>query len=236
VKAIRILKRIQPPGFASKDITAVKKTALCGLILVVVFTLVSCAGASRQQRGTAIGTGVGAGLGAIVGQAIGHNTEGTLIGAGIGALVGGITGNQIGGYMDRQEQDLRDAMAASEAASIQRTEEVLTATFKSEILFDFDSAILRPAAYTEITRVAGILRKYPYTTITVEGHTDSRGSEVYNQELSERRAQAVKGALVQQGVDSMRIQAIGYGESQPISSDDDLNRRVNIVIAPTAQG
>ena len=213
-----------------------KKMALHIFLIVVVFTLVSCAGASRQQRGTAIGTGVGAGVGAIVGEAIGHDTEGTLIGAGIGALVGGITGNQIGAYMDRQEQDLRDAMAASEAASIRRTEEVLTATFRSEILFDFDSAALKPGAYTEIARVAGVLRKYPQTTITVEGHTDSRGSEVYNQALSERRAQAVKAALVQQGVNSRRIQAIGYGESQPISSDDDLNRRVNIVITPTAQG
>jgi len=213
-----------------------KKMTLHILIVVAAFTLVSCAGASRQQKGTAIGTGVGAGLGAIVGQAIGHNTEGTLIGAGIGALVGGITGNQIGGYMDRQEQDLRAAMAESEAASIRRTEEVLTATFRSEILFDFDTAALKPAAYTEIARVAGVLRKYPQTAITVEGHTDSRGSEVYNQELSERRAQAVKTALVQQGVYSGRIQAIGYGESQPISSNEDLNRRVNIVITPTAQG
>ena len=69
-----------------------------------------------------------------------------------------------------------------------------------------------------------------------EGHTDTRGSEVYNQQLSQRRAEAVKQALVQRGVDPTRIQAIGYGETQPVSSSDAMNRRVNIVIDPIRQG
>jgi outer membrane protein OmpA-like peptidoglycan-associated protein len=134
--------------------------------------------------------------------------------------------------MDRQEQELRAAMAASEAASIQRTQNVLTATFKSGVLFDFDSSTLKPGAYAEMDRVAGILNKYPQTTIRVEGHTDATGSEAYNQVLSEKRAQSVKNALTQRSVDPMRIQTVGYGESQPISSDDAMNRRVNIVIIP----
>jgi outer membrane protein OmpA-like peptidoglycan-associated protein len=134
--------------------------------------------------------------------------------------------------MDRQEQELRAVMAASEAANIQRTQDVLTATFKSEVFFDFDSASLKPGGFAEIGRVSGVLNKYPQTTIRVEGHTDSKGSETYNQTLSERRAGAVKNALVQQGVDGMRIIPIGFGESQPISSNDAVNRRVNIVIIP----
>jgi outer membrane protein OmpA-like peptidoglycan-associated protein len=79
------------------------------------------------------------------------------------------------------------------------------------------------------------LNQYPQTTIRVEGHTDASGSAAYNQELSERRALAVKNVLVQQGVDSRRIDAVGYGESQLISSSPAMNRRVSIVINPVRQ-
>ncbi|RJQ57383.1 MAG: OmpA family protein [Desulfobacteraceae bacterium] len=221
------------------------------VLLAAAVALMSCAGATRQQKGAAIGTGVGAGVGAVLGQAIGRNTAGTLIGAGIGALAGGVAGSGIGSYMDRQERELKDAVAATEAAairrtndavasaelaSVQRTNDVLTATFRSEVLFDYDSAALHPGAYTELGRVATVLNRYPDTAITVEGHTDSRGSEAYNQQLSERRAQAVRSALIQRGVDSGRIRALGLGETQPISSNDAINRRVNIVIEPIAKG
>jgi outer membrane protein OmpA-like peptidoglycan-associated protein len=202
------------------------------LCLALAMCFYSCAGPTHQQRGAKTGVLIGAAGGAILGQVIGRNTEATLLGAGIGAAVGGLSGHQIGAYMDRQEQELRAALAASEAASIQRTQDVLTATFQSEVMFDFDSATLKPGAYAEIGRVANVLNRYPQTTIRVEGHTDSKGSEQYNQDLSQRRAQAVKDALTQRGVDSRRIQTIGFGESQPISSSDAMNRRVNIVIIP----
>ena len=202
------------------------------LILALALSLASCAGQTQQQKGTAIGAGVGAGLGAILGQAIGGNTEGTLIGAGIGAALGGVAGNQVGRYMDQQEQDLRNAIGASEAASIRREEDILTATFKSEAFFDYNSSSLKPGAYTEISRVSSILNKYPHTRIQIAGHTDSKGSEQYNLDLSNRRAEAVKNALVQRGVDPMRIEAIGYGESMPISSSDAMNRRVEVIIVP----
>ena len=201
--------------------------------LALAIGLFSCAGPTHQERGTKTGALIGAAGGAILGQIIGRNTEATLLGAGIGAAVGGISGHQIGAYMDRQEQELRAAMAASEAASIRRTQNVLSATFQSEFLFDFDSSTLKPGAYREIGRVANVLNNYPQTTIRVEGHTDSKGSEAYNQTLSERRAQAVKSALTQTGVNLARIQIVGFGESQPISSDDAMNRRVVIVIIPT---
>ena len=223
-----------------------KKAIAVTITISMVLMLLSCAGASKQEQGTGMGAGVGAAVGAILGQAIGRNTEATLLGAGIGAVVGGIAGNQVGAYMDRQERDLRSAIGASdartgsaiasvEAASVRRDQDILTATFKSEVFFDLDSSTLKPGAYSELSRVADVLKKYPETRISVEGHTDSRGAETYNQQLSERRANAVKATLSQMGVDERRIQAVGYGESQPISTTDAMNRRVNIVIIPVVR-
>ncbi|MCP4114798.1 MAG: OmpA family protein [Desulfobacteraceae bacterium] len=200
--------------------------------LAMALMLVSCAGTTQTERKTKEGVLVGAGLGAILGQVIGGDTEGTLVGAGIGAAIGGLAGSQVGAYMDRQEQALRSAVAASEAASIQRSQNVLTATFKSSAFFDFDSAILKPGAYAELDRVARVLRDFPQTRIQVEGHTDATGSAQYNMKLSERRAQAVGNALIQRGVDPLRMDTMGFGESQPVSSSNAANRRVNIVIIP----
>ncbi len=213
-----------------------KRTTTTLVSLFFLISMFSCAGPTQQERGTKTGALIGAAGGALLGQAIGRNTTATILGAGIGAAIGGVAGNQIGAYMDRQEQELRAAMAESEAASIQRTQNVLTATFKSEVMFDFDSSTLKPGAYREMDRVAGILNKYSQTMIRVEGHTDSKGSEAYNQTLSEKRAMAVKNALTQRSVDPVRIQTVGYGESQPISSNDAINRRVNIVIIPIEAG
>ena len=202
------------------------------VILPLTLCLISCAGSTHKQSGLKTGALLGAATGAILGQVIGKDTESTLIGTGIGAALGSLSGHQIGAYMDRQEGTLRAAVAGSAAASVQRTQDVLTTTFQSEVLFDFASAALKPGAYVEMGRVADVLNNYPQTTIRVEGHTDAQGSEDYNQGLSEKRALAVKNALVQRGVDSGRIQTVGFGESQPISSSDAMNRRVNIVIMP----
>jgi outer membrane protein OmpA-like peptidoglycan-associated protein len=208
-----------------------KKMRLTVLLILSLF-IVSCAGTTNQESKTKEGVLVGAGVGAILGQVIGGNTEGTLIGAGIGAALGGVAGNQIGAYMDRQEADLRNVMAASESASVTRSQNVLTATFKSNMFFDTNSSILKPGAYSQLDRVSKVLRDYPQTRIRVEGHTDSKGAAAYNMTLSERRAQAVADALVQRNIDPSRMQVMGFGESQPVSSSDADNRRVNIVIIP----
>ena len=213
-----------------------KKTTSIFVAGIFMMTLLSCAGATRQQKGTATGAAIGGVIGAGLGQAIGRDTKGTLIGAGIGAALGGIAGNQIAAYMDRQEQELRGAMAESDAVNIQRTQDVLSATFKGDIFFDVNSSTLKPGAYSEIDRISKVLNNYPQTTIRVEGHTDSTGPADYNQRLSEKRAETVKNALVQREVDSSRINAVGFGESQPISSNNATNRRVSIVIVPIQQG
>ena len=212
-----------------------KKAMILIISLALCVSLAGCAGVTHQESKAKTGVLIGSAGGAILGQVIGKNTESTLLGAGIGALLGGLAGNQIGAYMDRQEQALRDATAASEAVSIRRSRDVLTATFKSDIFFDFDSSTLKSGSYAEIGRVANVLNQYPQTTIRVEGHTDETGPEEYNMALSERRAEAVKNALVQRGVDPRRIQTVGFGESQPVSSDNAANRRVNIVIIPISQ-
>lgn len=207
------------------------------VIALSVFTMISCASLdTKEKKGTAVGAGVGAAVGAGLGQAIGGNTEGTLIGAAIGTVVGGIAGNRIGAYMDAQERELRDALAYSEAASIQREQDVLTATFKGDVFFDFDSATLKPGAYDELDRVAQVLNNYPSTRIRIEGHTDQSGSETYNMTLSQRRAESVRNALTARNVMSGRMDTIGFGESKPISSDPAQNRRVRVVIIPVRQG
>ncbi len=214
-----------------------KKRSLVLIIVILAIFNFGCAGMdTRQGKGTAWGTGIGALGGAALGQAIGKNTEGTLIGAAAGALLGGLVGNRVGAYMNQQEAALREVAAYSEAVAIARSQDVLMATFKGEFFFVTSSAELLPGAYAEIDRVAQVLNQYPQTRITVEGHTDKKGSETYNQRLSERRAEAVAAALVQRGVDRGRIRAVGYGESQPISEDDATNRRVVLVLTPISQG
>lgn len=206
------------------------------MVIALAMFLISCAGANQQERHTKHGALIGAGAGAALGAAIGGDVKGALIGAGVGALAGGLAGNQIGAYMDRQEQALRDAMAQSEAASIKRSEDVLTATFKGDVFFDLNSSVPKPGAQKELERVATVLNQYPQTMITIEGHTDQSGPADYNQRLSEARAESVRSILVQKGVDPARLRTIGYGETQPISSSPAMNRRVNVVITPIQAG
>lgn len=192
---------------------------------------------SKTQKGAAYGTGIGAAVGAGLGQAIGHDTKSTLWGAGIGAAVGGLAGAGIGRYMDNQQTALQQQFAASDSASIRRDADVLAVTFKSDVLFDSGSAALKPGAYQEIDRVARVLIQYPETRIMVAGHTDSDGSEALNQELSVKRAEAVRSALVAQGVAAGRITTQGFGETQPVADNasaagKQLNRRVVVTIVP----
>lgn len=217
-----------------------KTLILIGIIGIVAMS--GCAGPqTKTGKGTAYGAAGGAVAGAILGQAIGRDTEGTLIGAAAGAAVGAAAGAGVGHMMDKQEAEMRDALAASEAAAVKREGDLLAITLKGDVGFDLDSDVVRPGLYNELDRIAQIMVKYPQTSILVEGHTDSTGSETYNQQLSERRASSVTSLLVQRGVDAQRINIIGYGESQPVATNDtpegrQMNRRVEIRINPKAQG
>ena len=208
------------------------------VLFLAVLLLASCAPPqNNQEKGTRVGALGGAAAGALLGQAIGGNTTGTLIGAGVGAVAGGVIGNQVGKSMDEQEAAMRRELAAVEAANIQRNADVLAVTFRSDYLFDVGSANLNAGSFNEISRVSRVLNQYPDTSIQVAGHTDSTGSEEFNQTLSEQRASNVKNALVGQGVDPNRISTIGFGESAPVADNSNesgrqMNRRVVITIQP----
>lgn len=201
--------------------------------------LAGCAPQNKTQTGGVYGAGGGAAVGAILGQVIGHDTKSTLIGAAIGAAVGGAAGAGIGHMMDKQEQDMRQALAASDAAAVQREGNLLSVVLKGDVSFDTNSSVVRPGLYGELDRIASVLVQYPQTLIRVEGHTDSVGSEAYNMDLSRRRAEAVKNLLLQRGVDGSRMEVVGFGESTPVATNDteagrQKNRRVELKIAPKA--
>jgi outer membrane protein OmpA-like peptidoglycan-associated protein len=104
-----------------------------------------------------------------------------------------------------------------------------------DVLFDTGSAVLKPGAQHMLDEVSAFLRHYPERTVMIEGHTDSAGSAEYNQFLSERRAIAVKNALVMRGIEPHRISARGFGESMPVVGNETAagrqqNRRVDIVL------
>ncbi len=214
--------------------------------MIVLATLVALMAAgcaqpmTRTQKGTAIGAGTGAAVGAGLGQLIGRDTESTLIGAGVGAALGAAAGGFFANYMERQEMAMNQALAGVEAASVRRDAEVLAVTFKSDVLFDINSHTIKPGGYDELQRVARVLNEFPQTTILIAGHTDSTGSEAYNQTLSERRAESVKSSLMGYGVSAMRLTTVGYGESRPIASNAtesgrQMNRRVTMTITPNQQ-
>ena len=195
--------------------------------LAVVLALAGCAPRSKTTKGAVIGGVAGAGVGAAAGGA-----KGAAIGAAAGAAAGAI----IGHYMDEQEKELQTV----EGATVEREGDMLRVTFESAILFDVNKADLKSTARDNITKVAGVLNEYPDTDLTIEGHTDSQGSDSYNQTLSERRADAVKAFLMEQGVGSSRLRTKGYGELAPIASNDtpegrSQNRRVEVKIMPNEE-
>jgi outer membrane protein OmpA-like peptidoglycan-associated protein len=103
-----------------------------------------------------------------------------------------------------------------------------------KLLFDFDSAELRPESITELERVVKFMGDVPFAKAMVEGHTDSKGSDDYNQKLSDRRAKSVFDYLTSRGVDPSRLSSVGKGESAPIADNAtdegrQENRRVMLI-------
>jgi outer membrane protein OmpA-like peptidoglycan-associated protein len=205
-----------------------KKIFAIILITALVLGAFGCASMSRKEKGAAIGGASGAAVGAAIGSKSGN----TLLGAILGAAVGGVTGAYIGNYMDKQAAEIEQDL---QGAQVERVGEGIKVTFDSGILFDVNKAALRPAAQTNLRDLARILNKYPDTNILIEGHTDATGTEEYNLSLSRDRAQAVGNFLAGMQVDATRFTIMGYGESQPIASNESVegrqaNRRVDLAI------
>ncbi|MGE5364917.1 MAG: OmpA family protein [Bacteroidota bacterium] len=206
-----------------------KRAITSSVLIILIMALLSAGcGTNKATRGGAIG----AAAGGVIGGAIGSRSGNTAVGAIIGAAVGGTAGALIGNYMDKQAEEMKRDV---EGARVERIGEGIKITFPSGILFETNSSELQPEAQDNIVKLAKILNKYKDTNVLIEGHTDSDGTDAYNQKLSERRAAAVTQYAESNGVSSSRITMKGYGESQPVASNDSpdgkrQNRRVEIAI------
>lgn len=183
------------------------------------------------------GAGIGALAGAVLGAAVskGNRGEGALIGAAVGGAVGG----GIGYYMDQQEMLLRQELEGT-GVRVERVGDEIRLVMPGNITFATDSDRIAGNFYPVLDSVAKVLLKFDKTAINVDGYTDSTGSFEYNQSLSERRAMSVSNYLSQVGVDRLRISSRGFGERNPIASNDSeggraANRRVEIWIRGTQQ-
>lgn len=207
------------------------------LILIAAFTF-ACATTDsdpnkKTKRGAAIGAVVGGIAGAVIGNQSGRNRTGAVVGAAAGAAVGAAVGRR----MDKQEQELRQI----EGVEVTRPSEgEINVRLTNDILFDYDSAALRSASRTTLNELGENFRQYPDNFIIVEGHTDSTGTDAYNQRLSEQRASSVADYLIDRGVSASKITVYGFGEARPKAANDtaegrQLNRRVEIHIQAPAE-
>jgi len=210
------------------------KTFLISLLMLAIFSA-GCKTMNKSQKGAVIGTAGGGAVGAVIGKATGN----TLLGAIIGATVGGVAGAVIGNKMDKQAEEIKNEIPDS---VVVRVGEGIVIEFNNKILFGFDQSTLSPESRTSLDKLVVILQKYPDTNIEVQGHTDSKGSIRYNQDLSERRALAVASYLSGFGISPSRVviaparlTTIGFGESLPkytntTTDGQAQNRRVEFLV------
>jgi len=187
---------------------------------------------NRTQKGAIIGAVAGAVAGLLSGDDATERRQRALVGAGVGGLAGGAIGN----YQDRQERALRDSMAGT-GVDVVRNGDNITLNMPENITFGFDQSNLQSQFYPVLDNVANTLREYNQTIVEVAGHTDSKGTDSYNQALSDRRAASVGNYLMSKGLVRDRFILVGAGESRPVASNDtdagrSQNRRVEITLVP----
>jgi outer membrane protein OmpA-like peptidoglycan-associated protein len=218
--------------------------AITTLSLIFVFGLSACAtdefGNRRPLTDAEKGALIGAASGAVVGGAASkkkNRSRGVLL----GAVGGGVAGGLVGNYMDNQKKDLEKSLAPERDAGAIQVEKlennILRVTMTERSAFTVDSAEIKGTFYSTMDKIATVLNRYGKTQLTIVGHTDSSGSTQHNQQLSERRAQAVHNYFGQKNVAPQRLESYGRGESEPRASNATaegrtLNRRVEIIIEP----
>jgi len=187
---------------------------------------------NRTRNGALIGAAIGAVAGILSGDDALERRQRALAGAGVGAIAGGA----VGAYQDRQEAELRRRTAGT-GIEVTRDGDVIKLNLPDAVTFDFNSAALKSQFYPALDQVAGTMADYNQTVVEISGHTDSVGSDEYNQKLSEQRAASVSNYLVGKGLMRQRFEVVGMGERYPIASNDTdagraQNRRVEIRVVP----
>ena len=187
---------------------------------------------SNAAKGAAIGAAAGVVVGLITGDDSAERKKRALILGGIGAIAGGAVGN----YMDRQEQRLREQLEGT-GVSVTRIGDNITLNMPGNVTFATDSSDLNPEFFDVLSSIGKVLTEFDQTIVEVAGHTDSSGSEAYNQSLSERRSSSVSHYLQVQGIAGQRMISVGMGELRPIAINDtasgrQVNRRVEITMVP----
>lgn len=211
-------------------------TAALGALLATGGCATPQAAPTPRVADTSVG-GIGAALGGyLLDDVVGGRRARTARIA--NARIGGIPGAGIGAYMDTQETELRARTSGTDIAVTRRGDDLIL-TIPSSLSFAYKSHAVAPGFQPTLDRIAGVLKTYDHAFVDVYGHTDSVGSEAYNQRLSEQRAASVAAYLVAHGVNSARLGTKGFGKSQPIASNETpdgqaTNRRVEIKIVPVA--
>jgi outer membrane protein OmpA-like peptidoglycan-associated protein len=191
---------------------------------------------NRTQRGALIGAAIGAVAGLLSGDDATERRQRAMVGAGVGAVAGGA----VGVYQDRQEAELRRRTAGT-GIEVTRDGDVIKLNLPDGVTFDFNRADLKSQFYPALDQVASTMAEYNQTIVEVSGHTDSVGSDDYNQRLSEQRANAVANYLTGRGLVRERFEVVGMGERYPVADNMNdagraKNRRVEIRVVPLTQG
>lgn len=192
----------------------------------------------QEVSKTAIGAGIGASVGAVIAYLDNDDKDSSLRNRRIleAAAGGAAIGGGIGYYMDAQEAKLRQQLRST-GVSVERVGDNINLIMPGNITFATARSEIAADFYPVLDSVALVLDEYDRTLVVVGGHTDSDGSDSYNQTLSVQRANSVSSYLQSQGINPVRLEPVGFGESQPIASNTtaegkQLNRRVEITLMP----